>query len=596
MITTFIILAVTIVLFVWGRWSADLVALLSLLALALFSVIDTREALAGFGNPTVVMIAALFVVGEGLSRTGVTGWGGKRLLEVARGSKIRLLVVVMAGTAGLSAFISNTGTVATLLPAVVAAAWTVGSVPSKFLVPLAFAANTGGLLTLTGTPPNIVVAQTLEQSGLRPFSFFEFALIGAPLLVAAVAYMAFVGRRILPSHSADQRPVDVAADLAALAAAYSLGDNQFRLRVRTNSPLIGMTAREAALGPNYGAPLLRIEGREIAQDIVLQHDDILVVRAPPETVDRLMHELGLSLQPPADSSEEIVSQELGLAEVIPTPRSEYLGQPMAVGQISERFPVQLLAVRRRGQPVVDGKKITLEFGDSLLVRGTWEAIGELQSERRNFVVVGTPEAMATEVAGLRPRAGLALVALAGMVVLMVSGIVSTVIAALIAAAVMVLGGCLSAREAYRSISWSSVVLIAAMIPMGLALEKTGGARLVAEGLVNTLGDLSPVALMAGVFLLTTGFSQVINNTATAVLVAPIVMQAAVSLGVSPHPLLMIVAVSASTAFLTPIGTTTNILVFSPGGYRFTDYVKVGLPLMLIFLAISLLLVPVIWPL
>ncbi len=574
MITTFIILAVTIVLFVWGRWSADLVALLSLLALALFSVIDTREALAGFGNPTVVMIAALFVVGEGLSRTGVTGWGGKRLLEVARGSKIRQLVVVMAGTTGLSAFISNTGTVATLLPAVVAAAWTVGSVPSKFLVPLAFAANTGGLLTLTGTPPNIVVAQTLEQSGLRPFSFFEFALIGAPLLVAAVAYMAFVGRRILPSHSADQRPVDVSADLAALATAYSLGDNQFRLRVRTNSPLIGMTARDAALGPNYGAPLLRIEGREIAQDIVLQHDDILVVRAPLETVDRLMHELGLSLQPPTDSAEEIVSQELGLAEVIPTPRSEYLGQPMAVGQISERFPVQLLAVRRRGKPVVDGKKITLEFGDSLLVRGTWEAIGELQSERRNFVVVGTPEAMATEVAGLRPRAGLALVALAGMV----------------------LGGCLSAREAYRSISWSSVVLIAAMIPMGLAREKTGGARLVAEGLVNTLGDLSPVALMAGVFLLTTGFSQVINNTATAVLVAPIVMQAAVSLGVSPHPLLMIVAVSASTAFLTPIGTTTNILVFSPGGYRFTDYVKVGLPLMLIFLAMSLLLVPVIWPL
>jgi len=222
-------------------------------------------------------------------------------------------------------------------------------------------------------------------------------------------------------------------------------------------------------------------------------------------------------------------------------------------------------------------ELTLEFGDSLLVRGT-------------------PEAMATEVADLRPRAGVAVAALAGMVVLMVTGVVSTVIAALIAAAAMILGGCLSTHEAYRSISWSSVVLIAAMIPMGRALETTGGASVVAEGLVNTLGDLSPVALMAGVFLLTTGFSQVINNTATAVLVAPIVIQAAVDLGVSPHPLLMIVAVSASTAFLTPIGTTTNILVFSPGGYRFIDYVKVGLPLMLLFLAVSLVLVPVIWPL
>ena len=595
MTTTFVILGVTIVLFVWGRWPPDLVAILSLLALVLFGVIDTRDALSGFGNPTVVMIAALFVVGEALSRTGVTGWGGKRLLEAARGSKIRLLVVIMAGTAILSAFISNTGTVATLLPAVVAAAWAVGSVPSKFLMPLAFAANTGGLLTLTGTPPNIVVAQTLEQSGLRPFSFFEFALIGGPLLIIAVAYMALVGRRILPSRTVDQRPVDVAAELADLVSAYSLGENQFRLRVRSNSSLIGKTVIEAALGPTYGAPVLRVEGHENVPDDALRHDDILVVRAPDEIIDRLMHELGLSLLPPANSPDEFVSKEIGLVEVIPTPRSEYLGQPMGIGQIAERFPVQLLAVLRHGEPVVD-RELTLEFGDSLLVRGTWDAIGELQNERRNFVVVGTPEAMATEMSGLRPRAGVAVAALAGMVVLMVTGVVSTVIAALIAAIAVVLGGCLSTREAYRSISWSSVVLIAAMIPMGLALETTGGARLVAQGLVNTLGDLSPIALMAGVFLLTTGFSQVINNTATAVLVAPIVMQTAIDLGVSPHPLLMIVAVSASTAFLTPIGTTTNILVYSPGGYRFTDYVKVGLPLMLLFLTVSLVLVPVIWPL
>jgi di/tricarboxylate transporter len=595
MTTTFIILGITIVLFVWGRWPPDLVALLSLLALALSGVIDTRDALAGFGNPTVVMIAALFVVGEGLSRTGVTGWGGKKLLEAARGSQNRLLVVVMAGTALLSAFISNTGTVATLLPAVVAAAWTVGSVPSKYLIPLAFAANTGGLLTLTGTPPNIVVAQTLEQSGLRPFSFFEYALIGGPLLITAIAYMRFVGSRILPSRSADQRPVESAAELADLAAAYSLGENQYRLRLRSNSSLIGKTLMEAALGPTYGAPVLRIEGRDKAMNMVLEEDDVLVVRAPSDTIDTLMQELGLGLLPQADSPGEFVSKEIGLAEVIPTPRSEYLGRPMALGEIGERFRVQLLAVRRHGKPVVD-PEIKLEFGDSMLVRGTWEAIGELQSERRNFVVVGTPEAMASEVAGLRPRAGVAVAALVGMVVLMVSGIVPTVVAALIAAVAMILGGCLSTRDAYRSISWSSVVLIAAMIPMGRALDSTGGASLVAEGLVNTLGNLSPVALMAGVFLLTTGFSQVINNTATAVLVAPIVIQAAVSLGVSPHPLLMIVAVAASTAFLTPIGTTTNILVFSPGGYQFTDYMKVGLPLMLLFLAVSLVLVPVIWPL
>lgn len=595
MIATFAILGVTIVLFVWGRWPPDLVALFSLLALALFGVIGTSDALSGFGNPTVVMIAALFVVGEGLARTGVTGWGAAKLLQVARGSKSRLLVVVMAGTALLSAFISNTGTVATLLPAVVAASWKLGSVPSKFLIPLAFAANTGGLLTLTGTPPNIVVAQKLEQSGLQPFSFFEFALIGGPLLVAAIAYMALVGRHILPSRSADQRPVDVAADLADLAAAYSLGKNQFRLRIRSSSSLIGKTVMEAALGPKYGAPVLQIEGRRSSPNTVLHCDDVLVVRTPEQAIDSLMHDLGLSLQPPAASPDGFVSREMGLAEIIPTPRSEYLGIPATVGTINDQFDVQLLAVRRHGEPIID-HEVSLEVGDSLLVRGTWEAIGELQKERRNFVVVGTPEELANEVTGLRPRAGVAVAALVGMVVLMVTGIVPTVIAALLAAAVTVLGGCLSARQAYRSISWSSVVLIAAMIPMGRALEITGGAQLVAEGLVTILGDLSPLALLAGIFVLTTGFSQVINNTATAVLVAPIVIQAAVGLGVSPHPLLMIVAISASTAFLTPIGTTTNILVFSPGGYRFTDYVKVGLPLMLIFLAISLALVPVIWPL
>ncbi len=595
MTTTFVILGITIVLFIWGRWPADLVAVLSLLALALSGVIGTGDALAGFGNPTVIMIAALFVVGEGLSRTGVTGWGGKRLLDVARGSEIRLLVVVMIGTAGLSAFISNTGTVATLLPAVVAAAWTVGSVPSRFLVPLAFAANTGGLLTLTGTPPNIVVAQTLEQSGLRPFSFFEYALIGGPLLIAAVLYMAFVGRRILPSRAADQRPVDAAADLRELAEAYSLGENQFRLRVRSSSDLIGKTLREAALGPRYGAPVLRVEGRELNMGITLQHDDVIVVRAPSDTIDRLMQEHGLSLQPPADSPEEVVSKEIGLAEIIPTPRSDYLGRSLEVGGIGEESGIQLLAVRRRGV-LLSERELALEVGDSLLVRGTWEAIGKLQRERRNLIVVGTPEAMATEIAGLSPRASVAVAALIGMVVLMVTGIVPTVIATLLAAVAMILGGCVTTREAYRSVSWSSVVLIAAMIPMGRALDATGGASVVAQGLVSTLGTLSPIALMAGVFLLTTGFSQVINNTATAVLVAPIVIQAAADLGVSPHPLLMIVAVAASTAFLTPIGTTTNILVYSPGGYRFADYVKVGLPLMLLFLAVSLVLVPLIWPL
>lgn len=595
MILTFVILGITIALFIHGRLAPDLVAVFSLLALALFGVIETRDAMAGFGNSTVVMIAALFVVSEALSRTGVTGWGGKKLIAAARGSRTRLLVVVMLGTAALSAFISNTGTVATLLPAVVAAAWAAGSVPAKFLIPLAFAANTGGLLTLTGTPPNIVVTQALEDQGLRAFSFFEFALIGGPLLIVAVAYMALVGRRLLPEQSTDERPIDAATDLAELVESYALAENQFRLRIRSASPLIGKTPAEAAFGPNYGAPLLSVENWVYEPGRTLNRNDVLILRTEGDNVDRLMNELGLALLPPADAPPAMVSQEIGLAEILLTPRSEYIGRQVEIGSIADRFEVQFLALRRRGAKV-DASEATLEVGDSLLVRGSWDAISALQQERRNFVVVGAPEALAGEVSGLRPGAGVAIAALLGMVLLMVTGIVPTVIATLLAASATILGGCLTTREAYRAISWSSVILIAAMIPMGKALEVTGGAALVAEGLVNTLGTLSPIALLAGVFLLTTAFSQVINNTATAVLLAPIVLQAAYDLGVSPHPLLMIVAISASTAFLTPIGTTTNILVFSPGGYRFLDYMKVGLPLMLLFLACSLLLVPVIWPL
>ncbi len=627
MVLTFVILAITIVLFVWGKIRPDLVALLSVLALFLTGIIDTSQALAGFSDSTVVMIAALFVVGAGLSETGVTAWLGKQLLGFASGSKARLLVVLMLGTALLSAFISNTGTVATLMPAVVAAAWSIGSVPSQFLMPLAVAANTGGLLTLTGTPPNIVVAETLESAGFAPFGYFEYALIGLPLLVTAIVYMRFLGQHLLPHRKTGDPPVDLNASLGEMAEAYFHSDNLFQLRVRAASAIVGQTLEQTRLGKEHGLSVLHIERLASANtqqptrrrpvretlgklrqqgeasmlrpDTMIQTNDILLVKGSQKAVEQATVLFNLGVQPVDGVEREVagtlLSREVGLAEVLITPRSEYRGQTVTKGQIAKKFSVQVLSVRRRDK-LVDQQQVKLAFGDSLLVRGTWAAIGLLAEERRNFVVVGSPEAMSRQVAGLTWQAIVAIVALVGMIGLMVTGLVPTVMATLMAAMVMILGGCLSTARAYRAISWSSVILIAAMIPMSTALEITGGAEFLANGLVNTLGALHPLALMAGVFLLTTGFSQVINNTATAVLVAPIVLQAALSLGVSPYPLLMIVAVSASTAFLTPIGTTTNLMVMSPGSYRFNDYIKVGLPLVVLFLVISLALVPLIWPL
>jgi di/tricarboxylate transporter len=306
--------------------------------------------------------------------------------------------------------------------------------------------------------------------------------------------------------------------------------------------------------------------------------------------------LGVQTASGVDSqlAELLLSHEVGVAEVLLTPRSAYIGRSLGQAHFAQKYNVMILSVQRGGRQIKP-QDVRLRFGDALLVRGRWADIDLLRGEARNFVVVGSPDAMARQVVELNRQAVIAVVALVGMIVLMVSGWVPTVMAAAIAAMAMILGGCLNMNQAYRAISWRSVVLIAAMIPMSIALQVSGGAEFLANGLVDTLGALSPLVLMAGVFILTTSLSQVINNSATAVLVAPIVLQAAVTLGVSPYPLLMTVAISASTAFLTPIGTTTNLMVSSPGGYSFKDFIKVGAPIVVLFLAVTLILVPIIWP-
>ncbi len=626
MILIFLILAVTILLFIWGKLRPDLVAILSVLALFLTGIVNLKQALSGFADSTVIMVAALFVVAEALSRTGITAWLGQQLLNQSGASEVRLLVVLMVGTALLSAFLSNTGTVAMLLPAVVAAAWRIRSVPPRFLIPLAFAANTGGLLTLIGTPPNIIVADVLVGAGLRPFGFFEFALIGLPLLAIVVLFTTFIGRHLLPTQEIGARPIDLGAAVDELAEAYSLEGNLFRLRVRRGSSLVGQSLSQAGLGRDYGVSVLRIDragaedrlsrrrrflldtldrlrrGEEMAipgADTVIQPDDVLLAKGTQDSIQGAMLHFNLGVRPIDEAGDKlthiVLSQEVGLAEVLITPRSDYIGLTLSEAQLAQKYDVQVLSISRQDK-VADQRTVRLEFGDSLLVRGTWRAIGFLKEESRSFVVVGAPEAMAREVVGLGSHTIVAVVALLGMVGLMLTGLVPAVMAALIAACIVVLGGCLSIEEAYRSVSWETIVLVSAMLPMSTALQVTGGAEFIAGGLVNTLGAFDPLLLMAGVFLLTAAFSQVISNTATTVLVAPIALGAALAMGISPHAMLMMVAVGASAAFLTPIASPPNTLVMTPGGYRFNDYVKAGLPLLFIFLVASLVLVPLIWPL
>jgi di/tricarboxylate transporter len=331
---------------------------------------------------------------------------------------------------------------------------------------------------------------------------------------------------------------------------------------------------------------------------IVSVNDILLVKGTSEALQAVMMRFNIAVQP-ADAGQDqlttdLISHEIGLAEVVIAPRSAYRRRTVAQGHFAEKYKVQVLSLRR-GDQTLDLKNERLAVGDALLVRGTWEDIELLKNERRNFVVVGSPEEMVRQVVELSPQAVIAIVALIGMIALMVSGVVPVVIAALLAAGVMVLGRCLSMPQAYRTISWNSVVLIAAMIPMSIALQVTGGAEFLADGLINSLGSIGPTALMAGIFLATTALSQVVSNSATTILMAPIVLQVGLDMGLSIRPLLMIVAVSASTAFLTPIGTTTNLMVTTPGDYRFQDFLRVGIPLVVLFMIISLILVPIIWP-
>ncbi|MEH6537169.1 MAG: SLC13 family permease [Psychroserpens sp.] len=606
-----IILTLTIAFFVWGKFTPDIVALVSMISLFLFGILDLNETLSGFSNPTVIMIASLFVIGEGLSQTGWTALAGKKLMDWAGKSVPKLLVIVTFGAGILSGFVSNTGTVATLLPATISSAWSIGTMPSKILMPMAFGANSGGLLTLTGTPPNIIVNNTLIDSGFEGFSFFEFSLIGLPLLLIAIIYFRFIGFKLLPKRKTNNKPVDINTTLHKWIEAYQIENDYYRLRIRSVSPLINTKISEWNFEKEYQVNIIRLKRRHPnrlkgnhpyiefpSPETDMRYHDILTIKGDTEAINKLMIKFRLGLLPAEPVKDELrnnlINQEVGMTEVLVTQKSSLVGKNIKLNQYFKRYGIQLLATSRHRKPFIE-ETMRVEAGDGFIIRGQWQDIEQLKNQHENIVICGSPEGMAKTIDDITPKSYIALFALALMIVLLVIDSVPGAIAALISAGIVLLTGCVPITKAYKSISWMSVIMIAAMIPMGIALQKTGTAQLIANGIISFLGDASPIYLIVGVFLMTTIFSQFINNSATAVLMAPIVILAANALQVAPEPLMITVAISASTAFLTPIGTTTNAMVLAAGGYKFSDYFKVGFPLLLLFLATTVLLVPLIWP-
>lgn len=614
MTTLFIILGITIGMFVWGKFPPDVVALMSMLALYVFGVLDMQESLSGFSNPTVIMIAALFIIGEGLARTGWTALAGKKFIEWAGKSISRLLILVTLGGSGgvLSGFVSNTGTVATLLPVTVSAAWKAGTYPSKLLMPVAFGSNTGGLLTLTGTPPNIIVSNVLADNGIGTFSFFEFALIGGPLLLIVLLYFRLIGYSLLPKHTTDNKPVNIDSEVHKWIKNYSIGNDMYRLRIRSMSQLIDTQIESWDFENNYNVSIMRLRRRHPnvlkgtrpyvelpGPKTEMRYHDIITVKGKASDVDRIILDFKLGLIPPqafepAELKNELINQEIGMVEIIVTPNSFFVGKTIPMGKYLNKWGIQLLGASRDGKSIGD-KNVRIKAGDAFVIRGSWQSIEGLQNVYENLLVSGSPEAMAKDVDVLSPKSYIALGALILMILLLVLKILPSAIAALICAGIVMISGCVPISKAYKGISWTSVVMIAAMIPMGVALQKTGAAQMVSNSLVEYLGEIHPVFLLAGIFLVTTAFSQTINNSATAVLMAPIALMAALSMGVSPKPFMIAVAISASTAFLTPVGTTTNAMVMGAGGYKFIDYVKVGGPLLTLLFVTTMLLVPLIWP-
>lgn len=611
MVSVLVILGITIFFFIWGKFPPDVVALLSMIALFLFGILDLQETLSGFSNPTVIMIAALFIIGEGLSRTGWTALAGRKFVSWAKNNTSRLLVIVTLGSGLLSGFVSNTGTVAALLPVTVSAAWNAGTLPSKLLMPIAFGSNTGGLLTLTGTPPNIIASNALLEAGLEGFSFFEFALIGMPLLVITLGYFKYLGFRLLPSNEGSDRPVNLDTEVHQWIENYSIGDKLYRFRIRSMSPLINSKIGDWDFEKEHKVNIMRLRRRfprplkgippfvEFpTPDTEMRYHDIITVKGDSKEVDAMMLKYKLGVIPfeytSANLKEELINQEVGLSQMIITPNSAFVGKTIPLGMYLKQAGIQLVGVSRNNTPLKD-THITVRPGDAFIIRGSWEAIENLQKAYEHVVISGSPEALSKNVDVLTPKSFIALGTLLLMVILLVFKVIPGAMAALICAGILMLSGCVPITKAYKGISWTSVIMIAAMIPMGIALQKTGIAQSTSSALVASLGAIHPVALLAGIFLLTAAFSQTINNSATAVLMAPIALMAASSLGVSPKPFLIAVAISASTAFLTPVGTTTNAMVMGAGSYRFMDYVRVGGPLLFLFFLCTLLVVPLIWP-
>lgn len=619
MTTTLIILVITVALFIWGRVRADIVALTALAALLVLGILTPAEALAGFSSPIVIMMIGLFVVGGAIMQTGLAKLTGNKLMALSRGNETVTFLLVMLVTSFIGAFVSNTGTVALMMPIIMSIAAGSGMQSSRFLMPLAFAGSLGGMLTLIGTPPNLVIDEVLTESGYQPLAFFSFFPVG--IIVIAIGIIVLMPlSKIFLSKKQNGKKKKQGKSLDDLVDEYQLLDNLHRYIVPSRRPsaaldengeqmdIVGKTLKDLSIQKKYGVSIIEIRNekksrlglvKDVSQNMAkssstIQVHDTLYIIGEEEKMKRFAGDYGLRKM----KDVKIDFYDLGLTEIVVMPTSNFAGLRIGEANLRKRFGINVLGVKRGDEYITDNLIATkLHVGDMLLVQGEWTNLAHLATDTSNWVVIDQPEKTADKVL-LDYKAPVAAAIMLLMIAVMVFDFipVAPVTSVIIAGLLTVFTGCFrNVEAAYKTINWESIVLIAAMMPMSTALEKTGASALVSQGLVESLGSMGPTALLAGIYFTTSLMTMFISNTATAVLMAPIALVAARQVGVSPYSFLFAVTLGASMCFASPFSTPPNALVMKAGGYTFMDYVKVGLPLQIIIGVVMTFVLPLLFP-
>ena len=628
MTITLIILIITVAMFIWGRVRADIVALTALAALLVLGILTPAEALAGFSSPIVIMMIGLFVVGGAIMQTGLAKLTGNKLMALSRGNETVTFLLVMLVTSFIGAFVSNTGTVALMMPIIMSLAAGSGMQSSRFLMPLAFAGSLGGMLTLIGTPPNLVIDEVLTEAGFKPLAFFSFFPVG--IIVIAIGIIVLMPlSKIFLSKKQNGKKKSNHKSLDDLVDEYQLLDNLHRYIVpskRTAAAIdengqmmdiVGKTLTDLSIQKKYGVSIIEIRNEKksrlgLVKDVnqnmaksssTIAVHDTLYIMGDEEKIERFAQDYDLRKM----KDVKIDFYDLGLTEIVVMPTSNFAGLRIGDANLRKRFGINVLGVKRGGSSS-DGKvgkeyitdnliATRLHVGDMLLVQGEWTNLAHLTADTTNWVVLDQPEKTADKVL-LDYKAPVAAAIMLLMIAMMVFDFipVAPVTAVIIAGLLTVFAGCFrNVEAAYKTINWESIVLIAAMMPMSTALEKTGASALVSQGLVDSLGSMGPTALLAGIYFTTSLMTMFISNTATAVLMAPIALVAAQQVGVSPYSFLFAVTLGASMCFASPFSTPPNALVMKAGGYTFMDYVKVGLPLQIIIGVVMTFVLPLLFP-